>query len=144
MTSTDLPQQPIGHPTREMIDVSGDGLPDLVELGETARWWQNRGNGRFDPPRSIPGAPDGIQLPEPGVQLVDADGDGRADVLVSRAGQAGYYSLGEGNTVAAAFHPYELARCVLPGGSRGPTPRPDRGRRDRRDPLWHPARVLLR
>jgi hypothetical protein len=74
----ELPARPIGDPSRELVDLSGDGLPDLVELGETPRWWRNRSDGRFTVPQLIPGAPGGIRLADAGIQLVDADGDGRA------------------------------------------------------------------
>ena len=31
----------------------GDGLASILQLNGTARYWRNRGDGRFDPPRSL-------------------------------------------------------------------------------------------
>jgi RHS repeat-associated protein len=106
-----LPPQPLGDPSRELIDLSGDGLPDLVELGASPRYWRNRGDGGFDAPRPIPGAPASVRLEQPGVQLADADGDGRADVLVTATG------VGTGTGTAPGVAGY----CPIgPNGPRGP------------------------
>jgi hypothetical protein len=45
------------------------------------RYWRNAGNGRFDLMRTMEAAPAEVQLNEPGIQLADANGDGRADLL---------------------------------------------------------------
>ena len=47
------------------------------------RYWRNLGGGRFDRPREMREAPAGLRLADPGVQLIDADGDGRIDLLVT-------------------------------------------------------------
>lgn len=89
----ELPLRSLAAPSLELADVSGDGLPDLVELGGTARYWRNLGEGRFDRPRTMAEAPSGLRLADPGVQLLDADGDGRLELLVTREGLTGYYPL---------------------------------------------------
>src|SRR6185436_8105592 len=68
-----------------------DGLPDIVELNGSTRFWRNRGNGRFDPPRSMPEVPAGVHLRDPGTQLADLNGNGRADLL--SLAQGGYFPL---------------------------------------------------
>src|SRR5690606_12826917 len=79
----DFPHVSLGHPALELADLFGRGLPDLVELSPgVARYWRNLGAGRFDLPRPMKDAPAGLWLGEPGVQLLDADGDGRIDLMV--------------------------------------------------------------
>ena len=77
----------------ELIDLIGNGLPDVLEMNGTVRYWRNCGNGRFDPPREMKDAPAGFRLSDSGVQLVDADGDGRTDLLVSTETLSGYFPL---------------------------------------------------
>ena len=48
---------------------------------------------RFDRVRTMPTAPAGVRLSEPGVQLLDANGNGRADLMVSEGLRTGYYPL---------------------------------------------------
>ncbi|TDD34975.1 hypothetical protein E1287_15245 [Actinomadura sp. KC06] len=101
-----FPPGSLARPELEMVDITGDGLPDVIELAGTARFWRNRGDGRFDRPRSFPSAP-GARLGDPGVQILDADGDGRADLMVSGE-RAGYFPLGHTGAFAP-FRPYEQA-----------------------------------
>ena len=87
------PERSLGHPEFELIDLFGNGLPTVVEVNEQVRYWRNRGEGRFDRVRTMPTAPAGVRLSEPGVQLLDADGNGRADLMVSEGLRSGYYPL---------------------------------------------------
>jgi RHS repeat-associated protein len=94
VTGPDLPPLAVGDRSCEQVDLSGGGLPDVLQLDRhTARYWRNLGGGRFDRPRDMPDAPGGLALADTGVQLVDADGDGRADLLVTHDGVAGYFPL---------------------------------------------------
>ncbi|GGG60520.1 SpvB/TcaC N-terminal domain-containing protein [Hymenobacter glacieicola] len=89
----ELPATSLASPDLELIDLFGHGLPDLVQLNGVARYWRNLGNGVFDQPRTMRTAPAGLQLADPEVQFMDANGDGRADLLVNRVGLAGYFPL---------------------------------------------------
>ena len=112
VTGAGLPTRPLSDPTMAMIDLRGRGLPDIVELGVTARFWRNRGDGRVEPPRTMPQAPP-QRLGEPGVAFIDADGDGRADLLVKSATQAGYFPMTfTGGWSRRSFQPYRQAPTV--------------------------------
>src|SRR5690554_1311153 len=89
----DLPAQSLASPDLELADLFGNGLPDILEMNGTVRYWRNLGGGRFDVPRPMRDAPAGLQLADPGVQLIDANGDGRIDLLVSTNGLHGYFPL---------------------------------------------------
>lgn len=88
----DLPSGALGAADLELVDLHGGGLPDLVEMNGTVRFWRNLGNGRFDMPRPMREAPP-HSLADPGVQMIDANGDGRMDLLVTTGPLAGYYPL---------------------------------------------------
>ena len=49
--------------------------------------------GEFDLPRVMKEGPAGVSLGDPGVQFMDADGDGRIDLLVNRDTLSGYYPM---------------------------------------------------
>ncbi|MGE3289369.1 MAG: SpvB/TcaC N-terminal domain-containing protein [Dehalococcoidia bacterium] len=109
----DLPAGAVGAPGFELADLTGDGLPDLLELGDAARFWRNLGDGRFDRPRSIPDAPAGIRLGGPGVRLLDADGDGRPDLMVTQPRLAGYFPMRfDGLFDRRSFHGYRAAPSI--------------------------------
>lgn len=89
----DLPADAVASPDHALIDLTGDGLPDLLELGSVARFWPNRGGGRFGSSLPFGQAPPGVRLGDPGVRILDADGDGRPDLMVSKQPVAGIYPL---------------------------------------------------
>jgi RHS repeat-associated protein len=89
----DLPASSLANPACELVDLFGNGLPDILEMGGVARYWQNQGGGFFSRPRIMDAAPGGILLADPGVQLLDADGDGRTDLFTMNHPLAGYYPL---------------------------------------------------
>src|SRR5690606_10051313 len=107
----DFPRVSLGHPALELADLFGRGLPDLVELSPgAARYWKNLGGGKFDLPRPMKDAPAGLWLGEPGVQLMDADGDGRIDLMVHKETLAGYFPLSpKGGFDREGFVRYEVA-----------------------------------
>lgn len=93
LEGSDLPAQSLVSPDLELADLFGNGLPDILQMNGTIRYWRNIGGGRFDLPRPMRDAPAGLQLADPGVQLIDANGDGRIDLLVTANGLNGYYPL---------------------------------------------------
>ena len=112
VTGPGLPTTPLSDPNLALVDLRGSGLPDIVELGTTQRYWSNRGEGRFDLPRPIVEAPPHA-LGEPGVEFLDADGDGRADLLVAAGARAGYFpSTFAGGWSRRSFQPYAQAPSV--------------------------------
>ena len=99
LTGAGLPTGSLTDPTVTLVDLHGSGLPDVLELGpQVRRYWRNLGGGRFGLPRSLDQAPP-LSLADPGVQILDADGDGRADLMVTGAaagggsGLSGYFPM---------------------------------------------------
>jgi RHS repeat-associated protein len=94
ITGPSLPPASLADPSYELADLTGSGLPDILQMNGVIRYWRNLGGGRFDLPRPMPDAPAGLQLADPGVQLLDADGDGRVDLLVTTPTISGYFPMG--------------------------------------------------
>ncbi|MBK6408921.1 MAG: VCBS repeat-containing protein [Flavobacteriales bacterium] len=90
-----LPALSLGHPDMDLVDLDGNGLPDFVQMsaGQAIRYWRNKGGGVFDMPRTMRNAPTGLSLGNGAAQLMDADGDGRVDLVMNAPNFAGYYSL---------------------------------------------------
>jgi hypothetical protein len=110
LTGSDLPARSLANRDLELVDLFRQGLPDILEMNGTVRYWRNLGDGKFDRPREMRDAPAGLSLADEGVQLVDADGDGRSDLLVSRPGLAGYFPLRFGGLWdRKSFRPYRQA-----------------------------------
>lgn len=102
-----IPPQSLAEPGFELMDVTGNGLPDMVQLNGAARYWMNKGKGQFAPPKELNVAPS-VRLDAPGVRVIDANGDGRSDLLVNNGILAGYYP-GAFKRVwdASGFKPYK-------------------------------------
>lgn len=90
---SDLPATSLANSSMELVDLFGNGLPDVLEMNGVVRYWRNLGDGRFDIPRPMAEAPAGLSLSSVGVQLIDANGDGRVDLLVTQGALTGYYPL---------------------------------------------------
>jgi RHS repeat-associated protein len=93
LTGPQLPPVSLAHPDFELVDLFGNGLQDIFEMNGVVRYWRNLGEGKFDLPRDMRDAPAGLRLADSGVQLVDADGDGRTDLLLTTPGLSGYFPL---------------------------------------------------
>lgn len=107
------PERSLGHPEYELVDVFGNGLPTVVEFDDQVRFWRNRGDGRFDLLRTMERAPAGVRLSERGVQLLDANGNGRADLMVIEGVRNGYYPLTfDGQWDERGFVPYRAVPAV--------------------------------
>ncbi|HZN08266.1 MAG TPA: SpvB/TcaC N-terminal domain-containing protein, partial [Pyrinomonadaceae bacterium] len=115
LSGRDLPAQALSASSLELVDLFGSGLPDFIEMNGTVRYWRNLGGGRFDLPRMMGEAPAGLSLGDPGVQLIDADGDGRTDLLVTKPDFAGYYPLRFGGYWDhRSFRRYDVAPSFNP------------------------------
>lgn len=53
LTGRELPPGSLARPEFELADLFGNGLPDVLQMDETVRYWRNRGGGEFDLPRQI-------------------------------------------------------------------------------------------
>ena len=92
-TGASRPDHSLAHPDFELVDLFGNGLPTVVEFNEQVRFWRNRGHGRFELMRTMETAPAGVRLTEPGVHLLDANGNGRTDLMVIDGVRGGYFPL---------------------------------------------------
>lgn len=91
ITGPDMPSGSLAHPEQELASLFGNGLPDILKMNGTVRYWRNMGGGRFNLPHEMRTAPAGLGLADKGVQLIDANGDGQIDLLVTTEEIAGYY-----------------------------------------------------
>jgi RHS repeat-associated protein len=110
LSGNDLPPRSLSHPDYELADLFGRGLPDVLQMNGIVRYWRNRGGGEYDAPREMTTAPGGLRLADADVQMIDADGDGRIDLMVSGGPLAGYFPLGaDGGWQQSSFRPYGVA-----------------------------------
>jgi RHS repeat-associated protein len=94
LTGSELPPRSLARAEMQLVDLFGKGLPDFVEMtGRDARYWKNLGDGTFDRPRSMKDCPAGFTFADRNVQLLDANGDGRLDLVVTGDRIAGYFPL---------------------------------------------------
>ena len=110
LDQTHLPVLGLNHPDMDLVDLTGNGLPDFIQMsaGQPIRYWRNKGRGDFDLPRTMRNAPTGLALGSEAVQLMDADGDGRVDLVMNAPNFAGYYSLNhDGEWDNDSYRPYK-------------------------------------
>jgi hypothetical protein len=110
----DVPPASLGNPCIELVDLFGCGLLDVVEISDATRYWRNLGDATLGPLRTAPATPGGYSLGEPGVQLLDADGDGRTDLVVTAPNAlAGYFPLGsDGGWDSRGYRRYPVGPSV--------------------------------
>jgi RHS repeat-associated protein len=84
----------IGHP--QLLDLSGDGQLDFVTLdGPTPGFHERTLDAEWEPHRAFRSLPS-IAWDDPNLRMVDLDGDGRADVLITEQDALAWHqSLGE-------------------------------------------------
>jgi hypothetical protein len=117
LTGQDLPGHAIGGAC-ELVDLFGNGLPDLLEMNGSTRYWRNDGGGRFDRPRTMSRTL-AVGLADPGTSLVDTNGDGRADLLVTAEDSSGRYPLSFGGSWGAQWARFEPFPVSPPLDLRG-------------------------
>lgn len=93
LQGSELPARSLANSDMEVVDLFGNGLPDIIQMNGTIRYWRNLGKGRFDIPRLMKNSPGGLTLEDPDVQMLDANGEGKADLMVNQVGLSGYYPL---------------------------------------------------
>jgi RHS repeat-associated protein len=101
-----LPPAKLG-PGLDLVDLFTDGLPSVLQMNGTARYWRNRGDTQFELPRSMASTPTGAILGSAGVLLSDVDGDGRPELTIGAGGLTTVWSLtaGSGPVLQAGFDP---------------------------------------
>ena len=110
LQGAELPTAALTDASLELVDLFGSGLPDFLEMsGTSVRYWRNRGTGHFALPRAMIDAPPEL-IAAGGAQLIDANGDGRTDLLVTHNEVNGYYPLQFGGLWdRRSFQPYASA-----------------------------------
>lgn len=88
----DMPPRSLQDPETTLVDLFGDGLPDVLSATATgAYYWRNLGNAELDMRRSQDAAPDGLSLALSGVAFGDMAGDGMVDLIVQWPETSGFY-----------------------------------------------------
>ncbi|HEX5685908.1 MAG TPA: SpvB/TcaC N-terminal domain-containing protein, partial [Ideonella sp.] len=111
----DMPSLPLRDPNMALVDLFGDGLPDILHTGPNGiRYWRNLGNGVLDRPRLLPQMPAGLSLSQPGVGFGDMAGNGIVDLLVNTGPLPGFFETTP-DGAWKQFTPYETVPGFLPG-----------------------------
>jgi RHS repeat-associated protein len=88
----DMPPMSLKNPETTLVDLFGDGLPDVLNTTSTGYYfWQNLGNANLDVRQRQHAVPARISLSQPGVAFGDMGGDGMADLIVQWPEMAGFY-----------------------------------------------------
>jgi RHS repeat-associated protein len=103
----DMPPLALNDPNMALVDLFGDGLPDILHTGSNGfRYWRNLGNGSFDRPRTLAQMPAGVSLDQPGVGFGDMAGNGTTDLLVNAGPLPGFFETTP-DGAWKQFTPYE-------------------------------------
>jgi RHS repeat-associated protein len=97
---------PLDDPNTDLVDLDGDGLPDLLQLGAGLPSKRaNLGAGKFGFPRAYQRAPAPLTLGSANVAFADMSGAGNLDLLFLGQPLAGYYPLSvpQGGAAPATF-----------------------------------------
>ena len=87
----DLPPESLNSPDFALMDIFGNGLPDVVQAANTGfHYWRNRGGGHFGR-RSTMSASPPVTLSRGGVFLADMGGDGLPDLVVEDPPLSGFF-----------------------------------------------------
>lgn len=72
----------IGDDGLQLVDVTGDGVPDLVSSAAGRMYvWRNGGRGVVEGPTAVAGLPSSVSLARDNVALADLTGNGRVDLF---------------------------------------------------------------
>ncbi|MFV8753052.1 SpvB/TcaC N-terminal domain-containing protein [Nannocystaceae bacterium ST9] len=86
-------------PRVQLIDVSGDGFPDvLIDRGDSFAWYRSKGAEGFEAPKRVPNVHDAQSKPtlvfhdaRTSIQFADMTGDGLPDLVRIRNGEVAYW-----------------------------------------------------
>jgi hypothetical protein len=115
-----------GYPGVDIIsgfrvtDVNGDGLPDLLVIGEgSLTMLPGKGTGSFDPAVGTV-VTNTQESYDPGVAFADFDGDGKLDFIAASAGSADVvFGKGRGDGSFAATSFVDATTASVPSGAFG-------------------------
>lgn len=88
------PPYSLGLTSTQIVDINGDGLPDIVHTSpiEGHLYYLNQGSDTFSNGQRFKHYPP-IFLDNPGVQLADLDGDGLCDLIQKAGGESGIFQF---------------------------------------------------
>ncbi|NVB39974.1 toxin [Pseudenhygromyxa sp. WMMC2535] len=94
-----IPNIDWSDPGLQLVDLSGDGFPDLLlDRGDHFAWYRSKGPEGFDAPRRLPNPRDERSKPvllfldaRAAIQLADMTGDGLLDIVRVRDGELAYW-----------------------------------------------------
>ncbi len=88
----DFPPLALNNPNFTLIDLFGDGLPDILNTTDKGYYfWQNLGSGKIDRRHPQHTVPAGVTLSNSGVAVGDMGGDGLPDLIVEAPPMSGFY-----------------------------------------------------
>ncbi|MCB0637870.1 MAG: hypothetical protein KDC54_14680, partial [Lewinella sp.] len=88
----DLPPRSVNAPDFTIMDVFGNGLPDILnDTGGGFHYWENLGKGQLDRRHPQHGSQPVHSFADPNVSIGDMGGDGLADLIVDALPISGFY-----------------------------------------------------
>ncbi len=88
----DLPPNALNFPGIALVDVFGNGLPDILQTTDSGfHFWQNLGEGQLSRRRPQPGDRPAVFSIQDNVSFGDMGGDGLVDLLVDAPPLSGFY-----------------------------------------------------
>ena len=127
----DMPPQALNDPDMALVDLFGDGLPDVLHSGPAGfRYWRNLGDGRWIDPGRCPRFRPASRSSQPGVGFGDMGGDGQADLLVHSRSTRRVSSKPRSTAPGRRSSPYDVVSQFRSGRSERAT-----GRSHRRRPI---------
>ena len=104
VNGNDFPPMALSDPNYTLIDLFGNGLPDILCTTENAYYyWRNLGDGCFERRNVQQNMPSGVILSSPNIAIGDIGGDGLADIIVRTPEISGFYEA----TPIGSWKPYK-------------------------------------